>query len=95
MVINQDEIINIEKLLLPKECSFNDEAKDVIRCMESKEILACPGSGKTTVLLAKIKLLSDRMPFKDGNGVCILSHTNVAVNEIKNKLGEDANKILS
>lgn len=94
MVINQDEIINIEKLLLPKGCSFNDEAKDVISCMESKEILACPGSGKTTVLLAKIKLLSDRMPFKDGKGVCILSHTNVAVNEIKNKLGEDANKIL-
>lgn len=62
--------------------------------MESKEILACPGSGKTTVLLAKIKLLSNRMPFKNGKGICVLSHTNVAVNEIKDKLGEDANKIL-
>lgn len=94
MIIKQEEILKIEKLLLPEGGSFNDEAKKVIECMENKEILACPGSGKTTVLLAKIKLLSDRLPFEDRRAICVLSHTNVAVNEIKNKLGEDAYKIL-
>ena len=67
----------------------------MINCWESKDILACPGSGKTTVLLAKLKLLSDRLPFPDGRGICVLSHTNVAVNELKNKLGDSSNLLLS
>lgn len=94
MMVTREEIQKVEKLLLPDGCSFNDEAKTVIECFKNREILACPGSGKTTVLLAKIKLLSDRMPFKEGKGICVLSHTNVAVNEIKNKLDKDAYKIL-
>lgn len=94
MEVQNEEIIEVEKLLLPEFCHFNEEARRVIKCFENTEILACPGSGKTTILLAKIKLISNRMPLKKGKGVCILSHTNVAVDEIKNKLGFNANKIL-
>lgn len=94
MMISENDIIEVEKILLPDGCHFNEEAKDVINCWTNKEILACPGSGKTTVLLAKLKLLVDHMPLTDGRGVCVLSHTNVAVDEIKGKLGESANKIL-
>lgn len=85
----------LENLLLPPGSQFSDDARAVINCWESKDILACPGSGKTTVLLAKLKLLSDRLPFPDGRGICVLSHTNVAVNELKNKLGDSSNLLLS
>lgn len=58
-------------------------------------VAACPGSGKTTVLLAKLKLLADRMPLENGAGICVLSHTNVAVNEIKNRLSDYVDRLLS
>lgn len=94
MMVNDADIIAVEKLLLPNSCHFSEEAKKIINCWSNKEILACPGSGKTTVLLAKLKLLADRMPLENGRGVCVLSHTNVAVNEIKEKLGDSASTIL-
>lgn len=86
---------SLEKLLLPPGCTFSHDAKTVINCWESKDILACPGSGKTTVLIGKLKILTDRLPLPNGRGVCVLSHTNVAVNEIKNKFGDSAYKLLS
>lgn len=92
--ITDQEITAVERILLPHNCSFNDEARDIIRCWKSAEIVACPGSGKTTVLLAKLKLLADRMPLKNGAGICVLSHTNVAVNEIKSRMAEEASKLL-
>ena len=85
----------IEKLLLPNGCCFAGDARNVINSWESNDILACPGSGKTTVLIAKLKLIADELPLKDGRGVCVLSHTNVAVNELKAKLGQSAGRLLS
>lgn len=85
----------IEKLLLPNGCRFADDARNVINSWDSNDILACPGSGKTTVLIAKLKLIADELPLKDGRGVCVLSHTNVAVNELKTKLGQSAERLLS
>lgn len=93
--IADTEIQSIEQLLLPDGCHFADDALQVIRHWDSVDISACPGSGKTTVLLAKLKLLADRMPLKNGAGICVLSHTNVAVNEIKSKLAGYADKLMS
>jgi len=53
--------------------------------MESRDVVACPGSGKTTALLAKLLILARKMPFEDGRGICVLTHTNVAIDEIKKK----------
>ena len=93
------EIINdfasLEELLLPNGCCFAGDARNVINCWKSNDILACPGSGKTTVLIAKLKLIADKLPLPNGRGVCILSHTNVAVNELKSKLGKSAEKLMS
>lgn len=89
------EIEEAEKILLPNGCHFAEDARDVIRCWESTDVSACPGSGKTTVLLAKLKLIADRMPLDNGAGICVLSHTNVAVNEIKSKLSAYADKLLN
>lgn len=93
--ITDQDIESTEKLLLPNGAHFSDDAIKVIRCWYSTDVAACPGSGKTTVLLAKLKLLADRMPFADGAGICVLSHTNVAVNEIKKRLSSYEDKLLS
>lgn len=53
---------------------------------ETLDISACPGSGKTTLLVAKLAMLACKWPHKR-KGICVLSHTNVAKDEIKNKLG--------
>ncbi|ADU21723.1 UvrD-helicase domain-containing protein [Ruminococcus albus] len=94
-IISDKDIESTEELLLPQETHFSDDARKVIRCWHSTDVAACPGSGKTTVLLAKLKLLADRIPFENGAGICVLSHTNVAVNEIKRKLSDYSDKILS
>lgn len=93
--ISDQDIESTEKLLLPEGAHFPDDARNVIRCWHSTDVAACPGSGKTTVLLAKLKLLADRMPFVNGAGICVLSHTNVAVDEIRKRLLGYADKLLS
>ena len=93
--ISDQEIQTVEELLLPHGAHFPEDARNVIRCWHSTDVAACPGSGKTTVLLAKLKLLADRMPLENGAGICVLSHTNVAVNEIKNRLSNYADRLLS
>ena len=92
--IDDKELEIVENILLEKGCHFANDAKEVIRYWKYVDVAACPGSGKTTVLLAKLKLLADRMPLKKGSGVCVLSHTNVAVNEIKTKLSNYADLLM-
>lgn len=81
----------IESKLLPFNCQFSTEQQAVIVEKDKMDVVAGPGTGKTTVLTARIKFLLEEM--KDSNqGICILTHTNVAVDEIKNslkKLGVD------
>ncbi|MCX5825544.1 MAG: UvrD-helicase domain-containing protein [Deltaproteobacteria bacterium] len=85
--ITDDDISYAEKLLLPTGCEFNDERRAFIRCMESRDVVACPGSGKTTALLAKLLSLARKMPLADDRGICVLTHTNVAIDEIKERAG--------
>lgn len=72
IVVSEQEINNIEALLLSNNHQFASDAREVIRCWESKDVAACPGSGKTTILLAKLKILYDRMPLENNAGVCVL-----------------------
>lgn len=88
-----EEIQSACKELGLPENTFDDktsERRKIIDCWNNANIIACPGSGKTTVLLVKLLLLSQRMPFEDGSGICVLTHTNVAIDEIKNRLGNKA-----
>ncbi len=93
--ISEEEIEFVEKMLLPEKCHFADDAKTVIRSWKSTDVCACPGSGKTTILLAKLKIIADRMPLENEAGICVLSHTNVAVNEIKSKMTEYSDKLMN
>ncbi len=93
--ITDNDIASSEKNILPEDCHFSEEAKSAIKELNSCDILACPGAGKTTMLIAKIDILANKMPFINNRGMCILSHTNVAIDEIKSKLSSKASVILS
>lgn len=88
--VTEDDIKYVEKILFGKVNVFDKEERIPIieNFRESFDVNACPGSGKTTVLLAKLIILSRKIPLNNGQGVCVLTHTNVAIDEIKNKLGE-------
>ena len=82
---------SIETNLLPANCKFSEEQKAVIYENNSMDVVAGPGTGKTTVLTARIKMLFEEVK-ESRKGICVLTHTNVAVDEIKlglRKLGID------
>ena len=85
--ITDEDIQRVEQMLLPVGQQFDQQRRDIIRCQHSVDVNACPGSGKTTVMLAKLLLLTKQMPLKNNQGICVLTHTNVGINEIKEKLG--------
>lgn len=91
--ITNNDILEAAKILLPPGQEFDDERKAVISCLESKDILACPGSGKTTALLAKLCIIAPQLPLADGRGICVLTHTNVAMEEIKKRMGFSSQKL--
>lgn len=57
--------------------------------LDTVDFEACPGSGKTTLLVAKLAVLAMRWPYRQ-QGICVLSHTNAARNEINAKLSNTA-----
>lgn len=58
---------------------------EAIRRLDTCDFEACPGSGKTTLLVAKLAILSSRWPYRQ-RGICVLSHTNAARNEIDHRV---------
>ncbi|NMV40680.1 UvrD-helicase domain-containing protein [Ralstonia insidiosa] len=72
------------------ELDFADaERRAVLLESGSRDINAAPGSGKTTVLAAKLLLLGRKWA-DTRKGICVLSHTNVAREEIQRRLGDSA-----
>lgn len=93
MNITDIDINEAEKTLLPKDMHFDDERRDFIKDLESCDLLAVPGSGKTTALQAKLFCMSRHLPLDKGQGILVLSHTNNAVNEVKKKLYAECNPL--
>lgn len=82
-LITRDDIANVaanEQLIL-----VDGDRISVLEAMRSIDVQACPGSGKTTLIATKLILLAKKWPFHH-QGVCVLSHTNVAKNEIIDRL---------
>lgn len=63
----------------------DDSRLRAIRNLETCDFEACPGSGKTTLLVAKLAILASRWPYPQ-RGICVLSHTNAARDEIDHRL---------
>ncbi|MCC3145945.1 UvrD-helicase domain-containing protein [Halanaerobium sp. Z-7514] len=96
--ITDKDIKYAESILLDADESFEDDKNeriDFIRNLETIDLHAVPGSGKTTALLAKLLILERKLPFEDGSGILVISHTNNAVDEIKNEIGEYCPKLFS
>lgn len=66
-----------------------DPRLEVLRSSETLDIEACPGSGKTTLLIAKLAILARKWSSLR-QGICVLSHTNVARRQIEKRLGNTA-----
>ena len=62
------------------------DRKAFLKRAETFDVSACPGSGKTTLVVAKLAILARKWRH-DTSGICVLSHTNVAREEIQNRLG--------
>lgn len=95
IVITDDDIKWVESTM-GGNVYFDQERINIIKNMESIDIQAFPGSGKTTILVAKLAILAKKWPFTNV-GICVLSHTNVAREEIESRLGysEVGNKLLA
>ncbi len=96
VTITDSDIEKAEKIFFNFGEQFDGDRRDFIKCIDkSLHLQACPGSGKTTALLAKLYILSEKMPFENNRSICVLTHTNVAIDLIKKKLGDKANKLFS
>ena len=84
--ITENDIEYAEKILLAEGQHFDDERRAFIKNLKIIDLQAVPGSGKTTALLAKLLILERKLPFADNSGILVLSHTNVAIDEIKHKI---------
>jgi hypothetical protein len=64
---------------------LDEPRRTFLKSLETVDVSACPGSGKTTLVVAKLAILA-RNWTSPNQGVCVLSHTNVAHEEIQRKL---------
>ena len=83
--INDNDIDWIEAVL--GNILFDECRRNIIKNMNSVDIQAFPGTGKTTVLIAKLAILARKWSYAN-RGICVLSHTNVAREEIEERLGQ-------
>lgn len=93
--ITDADIGYAEKILLPEGKEFDTARRTFIRDLTTLDLQAVPGSGKTTALLAKLLILEKYMPLKNGRGVLVISHTNSAVDEIKDRIGKHCPKLFA
>lgn len=92
--ITDSAVINIGVKLGLSDTAFSgdgghDPRIKILQSLESCDVEACPGSGKTTLLVAKLAILAGLWSAQR-NGLCVLSHTNVARREIEQRLGNTA-----
>lgn len=81
-----DEDIFWAEAILGGKIRFDSDRITVLKNLDSVDIQAFPGSGKTTILVAKLAILAKKWSYANA-GICVLSHTNVAREEIQERLG--------
>jgi DNA helicase-2/ATP-dependent DNA helicase PcrA len=93
--VSNEDIAYAERILFGKIGVFDDERIRFIKEGVTCDLQAVPGSGKTTVLLAKLLILERYLPLSDGRGILVISHTNAAVDEIRKEIGVYCPKLFS
>lgn len=84
IAITDEDIDDIESVF--GNVHFDKVRRDIIKDLSSFDVQAFPGTGKTTVLVAKLAILAMKWPHSF-RGICVLSHTNAARDEIESRLG--------
>ncbi|KAB2912690.1 MAG: ATP-dependent helicase [Hyphomicrobiaceae bacterium] len=70
------------------QCDFTgDSQKRFLATLQSCDVQAAPGNGKTTLLVAKLALLSRTWTSRT-QGACVISHTNAARHEVEKRLSD-------
>ncbi|MGL5452233.1 MAG: UvrD-helicase domain-containing protein [Aeromonas sp.] len=93
--LNSEDLAELANIA--RDLNFDDqERRNALLESGSRDFNAVPGSGKTSLLAAKLMLLAKKWPHTR-RGICILSHTNVARDEIARRLAEtpEGAKLLS
>ena len=80
-----DDDIEWVRLLLGFD-PFDEPRRAFLKRRSTVDMSACPGSGKTTLIVAKLAILAKKWPHRT-KGICVLSHTNVAREQIEHRLG--------
>jgi DNA helicase-2/ATP-dependent DNA helicase PcrA len=70
-------VMNLRDLDQPRQ--------EFLRERGTRDVAACPGSGKTTLVVAKLAIMARKWPHGT-KGICVLSHTNAAREEIQRLL---------
>ena len=65
--------------------NLTEEQRDAVRCEENLMLTACPGSGKTRVIISKLSRVIDEITNTPRSVACI-TYTNAAVQEIEARL---------
>lgn len=65
---------------------FDEPRRNFLKQRSTVDLSACPGSGKTTLIVAKLAILARKWQHRT-KGICVLSHTNVAREQIEHRLG--------
>lgn len=86
MQIEDKHIKQAQNIFIEGNDFDNEERIPFIKNLETCDLLAVPGSGKTTALITKLFCIAQNMPFDNGSGILVLAHTNQAVEEIESKL---------
>lgn len=66
-------------------CDLDEPRLVFLRSRATLDVAACPGSGKTTLVVAKLAIMARKWPHST-KGLCVLSHTNAAREEIRRRL---------
>lgn len=95
LLITAEDIAYAEKILFGRIDVFDHERITFIEELRTCDLQAVPGSGKTTVLLAKLLILERYLPLTGNSGVLVISHTNAAMDEIRDKIAVHCPKLFS
>lgn len=82
--ITEDDVEWVTELMNLK--TLDEPRRKFLKSIDTIDVSACPGSGKTTLVVAKLAILARHWKSRT-QGICVLSHTNAAREEIERRLG--------
>ena len=93
-MITEEDIKNAAELLLHDGAIFDEERVTFIQNLQTRDLCAVPGSGKTTALQAKILCLAKHQGKDFNEGILALSYTNSAVASLKSTISSHSPNIV-